>query len=274
MLLKSFPSFTLQEDSWVNVNLTLDIPVGSPLGVSVSRNKKCYLYVNNTPPPTSTDGFLITDVSNTSTLIEIAEGSETVWVKGRGSRVNIHTTFTETPAGVYEGLRAITVQDYVEANVKLGVQHEGSVLLPSVPAGASNDTIFLTGNLPVSLKGRRVSYSGVGVSAYIYENPVYSGGSNAVYQNANSINPSTGLSQIIIGTTVSSLGDLIFAPVHSLGNLSNQGKGAVVSALETEHVLSPNTAYLLRLTSLESSQPQNIASHLTWYEGLLDLPRP
>lgn len=174
------------------------------------------------------------------------------------------------PEGLYTGLRAMTVQDYVEANVKNGVQHEGSTLL-AVTGGGSNDTIFLTGSLPVSLKGRKIAYSGLGVSAFIYKDPAYTGGTSIGYQNANSINPVTGLSQIIVGATVTNDGDLSFAPVHSLGNASNQGKGAVVSAIESEHILAPNTAYLLRLTNLDPQQ-QQVASHLSWYEGELDLP--
>lgn len=177
------------------------------------------------------------------------------------------------PDGVYSGTRAVTVQGYVEANAKLGVQHEGSTLLSGVAGGASNDTIFLTGSLPVVLKGRRVSYTGGGVSAFIYENPVYSGGGAVPYENANAINPVAGLVQIIVGSTVSDDGSLIFAPVHSLGNQSNQGKGAIVSTIESEHILAPNTPYLLRLTNLDSGS-QDIASHLTWYEGDTDLPLP
>ena len=175
-----------------------------------------------------------------------------------------------SPEGLYSGSRAMTVQDYVEANVKLGVQHEGSTLL-TVTGGGSNDTIFLTGSLPVSLKGRKITYSGLGVSAFIYKDPTYTGGTQVEYQNSNSINPVTGLSQIVVGATVTNEGDLSFAPVHSLGNTSNQGKGAVVSAIESEHILAPNTAYLLRLTNLDPQQ-QQVASHLSWYEGGLDLP--
>ena len=170
-----------------------------------------------------------------------------------------------------KGSKAFIVQDYVEANVKNGVQFEGSTLLTGVAGGADNDTIFLTGDLPVILKGRKIAYSGEGVSAFIYEAPAYTGGAEAEYQNANAINPVAGLSKIIVGSTITADGDLVFAPVHSLGNQSNQGKGAVVSAIESEHILQPNTAYLLRLSSLDA-QAQNIASHLSWFEGIPDMP--
>lgn len=176
------------------------------------------------------------------------------------------------PAGLYEGVRAMTVQGYVEANVKLGVQFEGAALFNIAPNGINN-TVFLTGTKPVSLKGRKISYDGAGVTASIFEAPTYTGGSSAAYQNANAINPVVGESQIIVGATITTDGDLIFSPVHSLGSTSFFGGDAQISQIEAEHILQPNTAYLLRLESLDGAA-QRVASHLSWYEGELDLPRP
>lgn len=175
------------------------------------------------------------------------------------------------PDGIYEGGRAITVQSYVEANSKLGVQHEGSTLLTGVAGGALNDTIFLTGSLPVSLKGRIISYTGDGVSAYIYEAPTYTGGTEAPYQNASAINPAIGESKIIVDATVSDEGVLAFAPIYFIGNQSQQGQGTTANGVTSERLLKPNTPYLLRLESLDS-QPQDISSYISWYEGELDLP--
>lgn len=177
------------------------------------------------------------------------------------------------PAGVFEGTRALTVQSYVEANSKNGVQHEGSTILPAVPALGVNDTIFLTGSKPVALKGRVISYSGEGVVGEIYGEPTYTGGTEAPYQNASDINPVAGESKIIVGATITDDGYLPFAPVYALGNKSNQGQGSTLSVLGSERLLKPNTAYLLRLASLDSSA-QDISSFLTWYEGDLDLPLP
>lgn len=178
----------------------------------------------------------------------------------------------ESPDGLYSGTRAITVQSYTEANAKNGTEHEGSTLLLAVPGGSSNDTIFLTGALPVSLKQRTISYSGAGISSFIYESPTYTGGAPVEYQNASAINPVAGLSQIIVGSTVTSDGNLVFAPNHLLGSDSQQGKGAVFAIPGSEKLMKPNTAYLFRITSLDA-QAENISSYLSWYEGELDLPR-
>lgn len=177
------------------------------------------------------------------------------------------------PDGAFSGLRALTVQSYSEANAKNGTQHEGSTILVDFAAGASNDTIFLTGSLPVSLKARIINFDGTGVKGEVFTGPTYTGGTPAEYQNASDINPVVGLSQIIVGSTVTDDGDLVFAPSYSFGNSSNQGKGGIGAALGSEKLLKPNTAYLFRLTSLDTGT-QNISSLLSWYEGELDLPLP
>jgi len=174
------------------------------------------------------------------------------------------------PTGLFVGTRAMTVQSYLEANVKNGSEHEASTLL-TIAGNQSNDTIFLTGALPVALKTRSVGYTGNGVSTLIYQAPTYSGGASIAYQNANAINPITGLSQLITGSTVTADGDLIFSPSHFIGNASNQGKGGLINQPGEEKILKPNTAYLLRITSLDSAS-QQVSSSLSWYEGTLDLP--
>lgn len=175
-------------------------------------------------------------------------------------------------ADYFNGTAGMIVQSYTESNSKLGVQHEGSTRIVGVAGLASNDTIFITGALPVDLKGRVVGYSGAGVTAEIFRAPTYTGGSVAAYQNASDINPVTGLSQIIVGATVTAPGILVFAPDYLIGNASNQGKGDPGKVLGRERLLRSDTAYLFRLTSLDT-QPQDITSLLSWYEGELDLPR-
>lgn len=176
------------------------------------------------------------------------------------------------PTDAFRGLRALNTQSYTESNIKLGLEHEGSTLL-TVSGNAENDTIFLTGNTTVLLKSRTIGYSGRGVTAEIYIAPTYSGGTLATYQNPNTLNPVVGLSQIIVGTTVTADGTLAFAPVHLLGSTGQNTKGLAGADIGQEKVLAPNTAYLFRLTNLDSRTEQ-ISSYLSWYEGPLDLPIP
>lgn len=176
------------------------------------------------------------------------------------------------PAGLYSGDRAITAQFYTEANIKRGLQQEGSTIV-TIPGNSSNDTIFITGSKPVALKGRVINFDGIGVVGEIYAEPTYTGGTPAVYQNASHINPVPGESQIIVGANIESDGALIFAPVPAFGNSSAIGRGGIQPVLGDEKNLKPNTVYLLRLRSLDP-QPQQVSSFLSWYEGPLDLPRP
>lgn len=175
------------------------------------------------------------------------------------------------PLGAFEGFRALTTQNYIEANIKLGFQHEWSNIVLSLAGEANNDTIFITGALPTILKSNRIGYTGTGVTGYVYETPTYTGGTSSPIQNPNSINPVATLNQILTGATVSATGTLIFAPEYSLGSTSQQSKGSPSRQLGQEKVLKPNTTYLLRITSLDA-QIQGITSALSWYEGPVDLP--
>ena len=174
------------------------------------------------------------------------------------------------PTDAFRGFRALNTQSYTESNIKLGLQHEGSTLYTAA-GSSSNDTIFLTGALPVILKVRSVGYSGIGVSTFIYINPTYTGGTSVPYQNPNSINPVAGLAQILVSPIVTADGMLLAAPTHLLGGTSNQSKGVASAAVGQEKILAPNTAFLLRLTNLDAHEAE-ITSYLSWYEGPIDLP--
>ena len=164
------------------------------------------------------------------------------------------------PENISKGMRAINTQNYTESNIKLA-------------SGASNDTIFITGNGGVILKSRRVGYTGSGINAFIYEGPTYTGGVQSETQNPNAINPVATLSQIFTGAVVSAPGSLIFSPEYSIGINSQQAKGSSSREIGQEKVLKSNTAYLFRLTSVDN-QIEDVTTALSWYEGPIDLPRP
>jgi hypothetical protein len=219
-------------------------------------------------------GILLPPPFSENEVPSFIQSHEPLWVKGQGYlSIAYLADSVYPPDGLYTGERAMNVQSYEESNIKLGLQFEGSKNFGSVSGGAVLNTIFRTGILPVSLKKRSVSFTGDGVQGEIFINPTFTGGNTEVYQNATTISPSVGLSQIITGITLQDEGVLTFAPVYAFGNASNQGKGGVLTLIEVEHILAPNTDFLLRLTSLDTAA-QNLASHLTWFEGLLDLPRP
>lgn len=176
------------------------------------------------------------------------------------------------PSDAYRGLRALTTQSYNECNIKLGTQHEASSIFLLVPGSGVLNTLFITGDKPVSLKAREISYSGTGLYAEIFESPTYTGGTGPLgYYNSSAANPVQGEAEIYGEPSVTNEGSLKFAPIYYIGNMSNQGSGSSKVSIGGERILKSNTTYLFRITSLDTGV-QNIASFLTWYEGVLDFP--
>ncbi len=177
------------------------------------------------------------------------------------------------PDGLFSGTRAITYQNYVEANVKNGVQFEVSAPPVSLAALAFRDTIFITGSKAVIIKERSVKFNGVLLETHVYRAPEYSGGTPATIYNLNDINPVATTVTVLGGATVTNVGIEFGAPTYDIGST---GIGTVqVSTLSiggAERVLRPNTVYLQRITNMDASASQLVTGALTWYEGPTDLP--
>lgn len=239
-----------------------------------SGTSSCLYYFGTMAPTNIVAGHRL---DNGDTELFLLNASESLWVRS-STRINIVLSFAGT--GLFtrwfkemlEGKQAVTMQSYLESNSKLGLQHEGSAVFPNVAAGAYNYTVFETGALPVILKARIVSYTGEGISAEIYRDGTYTGGTLQVYQNASDINPVEGLTKIYTGVAVDTLGTLVFAPDVRLGNQSIQGRGSHGLLVGNEHVLRPLTRYLLALKSMNTTGNQTMTSYLTWFEGLPDRP--
>jgi hypothetical protein len=189
--------------------------------------------------------------------------------------LDLSTGLFGLPAGLFEGLRAMTVQPYDEANKKLGVQWEASRLVTIANDAPANNvySIIRTGSKPVDLKSRVLGYTGAGVVGRIYKNPVYTGGAADPWYNMNGRFAGTQPeAQLLVGFTLTSVGTKAGADLFAIGPASQQGKGALPQPLGSNRIFDePNTAYLLEIASLDQ-QPQQVASRLEIYEGALDLP--
>lgn len=179
------------------------------------------------------------------------------------------------PPGLFEGNRAMTVQTYIEANVKNGVQYELSSYNPTLGAGASQDTIFTTGNKPVLVKTRLIGHdSNKMVEARVYKNTVFTPGSGTVvpFFNLSDINPVTGGVVVRAGATISNIGSEFGAPTYSIGS-SAQAQSTVGTFQNSgfERELAPNTNYALRVTN-QGTQPCQLSAYISWFEGAPDLP--
>lgn len=168
---------------------------------------------------------------------------------------------------VYTGLKAFTTQPFIEANVKNGTQWELSFENSTVAAGASLDSVLLTGNQYVLVKSRIISFTGSRIEGDVYKNPVYTGGSTVPIYNLNTSIVTPVMSSFKTGVSVSSVGTEIAARTHAYGTDTNVNQTVGAYAVQgVERVLAPNTAYLLRITN-QSSISIRVSGYITFYEG-------
>lgn len=173
---------------------------------------------------------------------------------------------------VMNGLRGLVTQDYNSVNVKKGVQYELSGNTAVLADGASIDTIFTTGALPVIIKSRIIKFNGTSLATRVYRAPTYTGGTITPYFNLNDIGPVTGLTVVRTTPTVTVVGTEFGAPTFDIGS-AGIGNVSVSTYAVTgnERVLRPNTTYLQRITN-DSGAAQRVSSYLTWFEGNPDFP--
>ncbi|MCA6999503.1 hypothetical protein [Dickeya solani] len=176
------------------------------------------------------------------------------------------------PQGAFTGTRFIGVQDLKACAIKNGNLFTASRLIPNVAANASTDSLIITGSKPVILLERRIGYSGLGVAASIYRDATYTGTPVAAdVQNPNDINPAANLFTLSTGITFST-GTLTVATAYSQGNGSNQGQGNSQAILGEMVIMKPNTPYILRSQSLETTNTQNLNAYISLIEGWPDIP--
>jgi len=189
-----------------------------------------------------------------------------------------YPAINEFPDGAFSGTRALTVQFYTEANVKLGVQFEASTYNPALAGGATSGYVVLVGPKPVALKGRTISVSGLGLKLEMFKNPTYTGGTGIQIFNLNQKNPVETTVEILAAPTVTVEGVKTASDKYIFGSDLQGGVSVSSSTLFTEApgletILAPNSVYYFKSTSLDTD-PQRVFSYNTWYEGELDLPLP
>jgi hypothetical protein len=172
------------------------------------------------------------------------------------------------------GSQALTVQPFTEANCKAGVQYEISAYNPALAAGASQDTIVITGNKPVVIKNRQIGFDGGYIISNTYKNPTYTGGVALPYYNLSEMDPQAGTAVFLGGATVTNTGTQVAATTHAIGS-DTPGTGSVAHfgsyATEgLERIFPPNSTYLVRITN-GNGVACKVSVYATWYEGLLNI---
>lgn len=156
-------------------------------------------------------------------------------------------------------------QLYRERCNRQGILFTASRRVTGVAGSANLDSIFVTGSKQIVLNSRIIGYTGKGVIASIYRGATYTGGTPADVQNPNDVHPATATATLLTGATITSDGQLTVAPSYSEGNGSNQGQGNSQAVLGESIIMQANTAYLLRITSLDTTV-QNINAFISWIE--------
>lgn len=177
------------------------------------------------------------------------------------------------PSEIYTGLRAVNVQNYTESNVKLGLQHGLTVEL-SLTAGQTKYLTFKTPAVDnVILKTRFITTDG-GMR--------YRPRKNVVVTNDGLVQPSTNFngqsanvagSVVRLGPSVITNAGVPFDIVRSANGQGGQKEPGVFAGDGLERVLAKDTTYLLEFENTDNITIYIIYS-ITWYEGVLDLPRP
>lgn len=176
---------------------------------------------------------------------------------------------------IREGTNAVVVQNYTEANVKNGLQFYMRHEFTGVAVAATVNLRFTTGDKPVIIKSREVTFNGSSKVTYsAFEGTSATGGTAITVRNENLIAPVATTVTIAHTTTPGTL-PTPFRVKSIFGAGSSTGGGSRIGTdvLGRETVLKPNTQYLVTLRN-DAGSTGDIQFELSWYEGTPDLPAP
>ncbi len=179
-----------------------------------------------------------------------------------------------TPPGVFAGLRAMTQQGYIEANVKNGVQFYLQHNVPQIASGgAPYKLLFTTGAKKVLIKGREMYARGETVSIQVYKQPTAPapGGTLLTVQNFNDDQAVPTSVSIRGGVTTTADGTSWGDPQRIFGQSAAGQRAGSGLAPGGDRVLKPSSTYLVVFRN-DGSGVADIDYFLTWYEGGTDLP--
>lgn len=178
------------------------------------------------------------------------------------------------PDGAFSGLRAMTIQSYIEANVKYGLQFYIQHNLPQLVATTGTyKLLFTTGAKQVLIKGREMYGIGELISIQLYKQPTAPtpGGTLIAVQNFNDVSPVATTVTIRGGVTTTSDGTPWGDPQRLFGqSAAGQRAGSGLSP-GGDRILKANSTYLVIFRNTGSGTA-DIDYFLTWFEGQSDLP--
>lgn len=258
-----------------NLNTLTSFPATAALVVTNNTSDPVFVVQSATQPLPTADAFPLF----VGKSLLFAGTDDPIWVKGDSGPIVVQTMDSlicpseMVSPRIMVGLEALTIQSFTEANCKNGVQYELATYDNAFAIGANRDFVLLTGAKPILIKERLFSFTGDEISATIYQNPTYTGGTPVPYFNLSTINPVAGTAVILGSPTVTAVGTQISPTYRLLGNIPQTGQAvqttdAAGSSPGLERVLAPNSVFLFRTTN-SGTVISKFSSKNTWYEGHL-----
>lgn len=142
----------------------------------------------------------------------------------------------------------------------------------NIPSNGNAETIFKTGEKPVVVFSRKVSYNGGGVLGYAYRDSLYTDGTSiGTYCNNDFFIDSASASSIILDATITNQGIQTRAMIPMFGNESNQGQGETLGEMDRPWLIPPNKTNLLVLTNRDNTA-QEVGALIHWIEFDNNIP--
>ena len=126
------------------------------------------------------------------------------------------------------------------------------------------ETMFRTGDKPVIIYSRKISYDGAGLNAKLYRNATSIGGTMIESFSTNDLVQHDAQAGFYSGATIINYGEETRAPSFIFGNSSNQGQGGALQAIDEPQIIPPNSEYRFLLEGRAGSQA--VASQVEWCE--------
>lgn len=144
---------------------------------------------------------------------------------------------------------------FIKGTTLIGALWEGQRLKVGMALNAKAYSVISVGDKPAVLVQRAFSYTGKGVTANIYKNSTWAGGTTDVMYNLNDSAVFSQAGIMLIGDpSVTAVGTQMAATQYFIGNTSAQAKGGTNVGIGGGRLLKPNTNYLLEFTSLDAAQ--------------------
>ncbi|MGH9930726.1 MAG: hypothetical protein ACREA9_16070 [Pyrinomonadaceae bacterium] len=178
---------------------------------------------------------------------------------------------------VINGLRAITVQPYTEANVKRGLQYNVRAAWPLsdvIAAGTSRKLWFRTNAKPVIVKLREFQYTAEEMRIELFIGPTgVSGGTDLVIHNYNGVNPVAPTAVAKKNVTITNNGTIFDNgdSEYFFGSANDPQRQAASIPAGRERILPANTEFAVVITNTGTGNAR-AQYFLDYFEGAPDTP--